>query len=409
MNTPKIRFKGYTDAWEQRKLGDFGEATGGTSIESEFSEDGIYKVINIGSYSEDSTYRDQGIRAIDSEKTKNRVLNAGDLTMILNDKTASGNIIGRALLIEESGVYVYNQRTERIEIYKDKYDAAYIYEMLNAPEIRDKIIKQSQGNTQIYVNWSAISQTEYLVPKFEEQCRIGEFLQKLGTLITLHQRKCDSLNAVKKYMLQKMFPKQGESVPEIRFKGFTGAWEQRKIGDIARNTYGGGTPKTSVEEYWNGNIPWIQSSNLKENELFSVDIQKRITETGLHKSATQLVPGNSIAVVSHVGVGKLVFMPMEYTTSQDFISLSDLKTEPKFTCYALHRRLQQDLHIVQGSAIKGITKDDLLIKEINVPRFEEQEKIGSYFYSLDNLIALHQRKCDNLKELKKFMLQNMFP
>ena len=116
-------------------------------------------------------------------------------------------------------------------------------------------------------------------------------------------------------------------MPKLRFKGFTDDWEQRKLGDIAGTTYGGGTPKTSVEEYWNGDIPWIQSSNLTENELFSVDIQKQITETGLNKSAAQLVPGNSIAVVSHVGVGKLVFMPMEYTTSQDFISLSDLQTD----------------------------------------------------------------------------------
>lgn len=121
---PEMRLPGFTEAWEQRKLSDFGKATGGTSIESEFSEDGLYKVISIGSYSEDNIYRDQGIRVIDSDKTRSRVLNEGDLTMILNDKTASGNIIGRALLIEESGVYVYNQRTERIEIDHDNYDSA---------------------------------------------------------------------------------------------------------------------------------------------------------------------------------------------------------------------------------------------------------------------------------------------
>ena len=113
---PSIRFCGFTDDWEPCKLDDFGKATGGTSIESEFSEDGIFKVISIGSYSEDSTYRDQGIRAIKSEKTMSRVLKKDDITMILNDKTASGNIIGRVLLIDESGVYVYNQRTERIEV-----------------------------------------------------------------------------------------------------------------------------------------------------------------------------------------------------------------------------------------------------------------------------------------------------
>ncbi len=200
-NVPEIRFKGFTEAWEQRKLSDFGKATGGTSIESEFSEDGLYKVISIGSYSEDNIYRDQGIRVIDSDKTRSRVLNEGDLTMILNDKTASGNIIGRALLIEESGVYVYNQRTERIEIDHDNYDSLFIYEMLNAPAIRDKIIKQSQGNTQIYVNWPTISLTEYLVPQIEEQREIGKYFSELDNLITLHQCKCDKYSNIKKGMM----------------------------------------------------------------------------------------------------------------------------------------------------------------------------------------------------------------
>lgn len=185
---PEIRFNGFTQAWEQRKLGDFGKATGGISIESEFSEDGIYKVISIGSYSENSIYNDQEIRAVKSDKTSNRVLNKNDLTMILNDKTTSGNIIGRVLLIEKSGIYVYNQRTERIEINKNEYDPLFLYEMLNAPNVREKIIKQAQGNTQIYVNWSAITMLDYMIPSKKEQVEIGQFLHSIGNLITLHQR-----------------------------------------------------------------------------------------------------------------------------------------------------------------------------------------------------------------------------
>ena len=202
---PEIRFKGFTEAWEQRKLEDFGKATGGTSIESEFSEDGVYKVISIGSYSENSVYNDQGIRAIKSDKTSNRVLNRNDLTMILNDKTTSGNIIGRVLLIEESGIYVYNQRTERIEINLDEYDPVFLYEMLNAPNIREKIIKQAQGNTQIYVNWTAISLLEYMIPSKEEQVKIGEYLHSISNLITLHQQKCKQLQIIRKFMLQNIF------------------------------------------------------------------------------------------------------------------------------------------------------------------------------------------------------------
>ena len=199
------------------------------------------------------------------------------------------------------------------------------------------------------------------------------------------------------------------NTPNIRFKGFSEDWEQRKLGDIVGNVIGGGTPKTSIDEYWNGDIPWIQSSNVQENEMFDFDIPKSITQLGLEKSAAKLVPANSIAVVTHVGVGKLVFVPFPYTTSQDFTSLAELKTDPQFTCYSLFKRLQDDLHIVQGSAIKGITKEDLLSKLILVPEKDEQCKIGKYFRDLDNLIILNQRKCDSLKQVKKYMLQKMFP
>ena len=218
MQNPSIRFHGFTQDWEMRKLEKFGKATGGTSMESEFSKDGIYKVISIGSYSEDSVYCDQGIRAVKSDKTQSRILNMGDLTMILNDKTSSGNIIGRVLLIDNSGIYVYNQRTERIEVDTKVYDSLFLYEMLNAPQIRDKIVKQSQGNTQIYVNWSSISETEYVVPKIDEQKRIGVFFSNIDRLITLHQCKYDKLLNVKKSMLEKMLSQFHKFVFKVLLK-----------------------------------------------------------------------------------------------------------------------------------------------------------------------------------------------
>lgn len=176
-------------SWEQCKLNDFGDSTSGTSIESEFVDNGKYKVISIGSYSEDSTYNEQGLRAKESDKTKKRVLNENDLTMILNDKTSSGRIIGRVLLIENSDLYVFNQRTQRIEPNTEKYDSLFLYEMLNAPLIRNKIFKSSQGNTQIYVNWSNIKELEYCVPNLQEQKKLGYLFKQVDNLITLHQRK----------------------------------------------------------------------------------------------------------------------------------------------------------------------------------------------------------------------------
>lgn len=197
--------------------------------------------------------------------------------------------------------------------------------------------------------------------------------------------------------------------PEIRFKGYTDEWEQRKLSELSEKTFGGGTPKTSNESFWKGNIPWIQSSDLIEGSLFDVKPRKHISQEAVDKSATKLVPENSVAIVTRVGVGKLVFMPFSYATSQDFLSLSNLKTESQFTVYALYKKLQSELNAVQGTSIKGVTKDELLAKKVTIPCYEEQEKIGSYLHSLDNLITLHQRKCDEVKSLKKYMLQKMFP
>ena len=245
-------------------------------------------------------------------------------------------------------------------------------------------------------------------PSEAEQKKIAAYFDDLDHLITLHQRKCEQTKTLKKYMLQKMFPQDGEKVPQIRFEGFTEDWEQRKLSEIALQTYGGGTPKTANEEFWKGNIPWIQSSDLIEERLFNVKPRKYISQEAISKSSTKLVPQNSIAIVTRVGVGKLAFMPFSYATSQDFLSLSELKIEPKFAVYALYKMMRLVSNEVQGTSIKGITKDELLAKEILIPDCEEQKKIGAYLHNLDHLITLHQRKCDELKEVKKFMLQNMF-
>lgn len=203
---PELRFEGFSGKWEKKKLLELGESTSGVSMESEFNKNGQLKVISIGSYSEKSKYIDQGIRSSINNKTSNRILNKNDLTMILNDKTASGNIIGRVLLIEENNVYIYNQRTERIEVYKEKFNPNFLYHMLNSNYIRSKIIKLAQGNTQIYVNWSTIKEIEYLIPKaYNEQKLIGQYFSKLDKLIELSKEKLEKLKNVKESLLDKMF------------------------------------------------------------------------------------------------------------------------------------------------------------------------------------------------------------
>ncbi len=206
-----------------------------------------------------------------------------------------------------------------------------------------------------------------------------------------------------------MFPQQGEAVPEIRFKGFSGEWEKSCLENLCADIYGGGTPRISISEYWNGGIPWIQSSDISENQVGSVKSRKNITESGLSNSATKLIPGESIAIVTRVGVGKIVLMNNEYATSQDFLSLSKLKVDPLYAVYSIWKKLQSEKLSVQGTSIKGITKKELLSKEICVPNHKkEQTKIGTLFKHLDTLLAQHQAQLKKLNNIKQACLAKMF-
>ena len=218
-------------------------------------------------------------------------------------------------------------------------------------------------------------------PSRIEQESISAFFSVLDNLITLHQRQ-PFLHS----------PPDISLIVQLTPPFYTFSWEQRKVSELAEKTYGGGTPSTLNEAYWDGDIPWIQSSDVVDGRLFGVVPRKRITQYGLNNSATQLVPKNSIAIITRVGVGKLAFMPYSYATSQDFLSLSKLNAEPLFTVYACYKKLQSELNAVQGTSIKGITKDELLAKTVMVPQYAEQQQIGAFFSQLDNLITLHQRQ-----------------
>ena len=407
--TPKLRFKGFTDDWEQRKLNDFGIATGGTSIESEFVDGGTYKVINIGSYSEESVYNDQGLRVNKTDKTKSRILNKYDLTMILNDKTASGNIIGRVLLIDQDNTYVYNQRTERIEVDTKDFLPMFLYHMLNAPEQRKYIVKASQGNTQIYVNWSTISNIDYMIPQLLlEQEKIANLFSLINKDITLHQRKLEKLKLNKSALLQKLFPQKGCTIPDVRFKGFTDAWEQRKLGDVAIIT-GGGTPSTNVPEYWNGDIDWYSPVEIGKNRYVSKSTQK-ITKLGLEKSSAKLLPIGTVLFTSRAGIGNTAILQAEGCTNQGFQSITpDSKELDTYFLYTMTPRLKRYGEVTgAGSTFVEVSGKQMEKMSLVLPSLEEQKQIGRFFRTIDDSITLHQRKLDCLISIKKGLLQQLF-
>ena len=366
--------------WKQRKLGDVAEIIGGgtpkTSINDYWDgEINWYAPAEIGNLIYVSSSQ-RKITKLGLNKSSAKILPVG--TVLFTSRAG----IGKTAILACEGCT--NQGFQSIVPRKGMLDSYFIF--VRTEELKRYAETVGAGSTFVEVSGKQMMDMELMLPiTIEEQQKIGNYFAEIDSLITFHHRKLNILNKICRY-----------------------AWEQRKLGEIAAETYGGGTPKTSNEGFWKGNIPWIQSSDLIDECLFDVKPRKCISQEAVSKSATKLVPQNSIAIVTRVGVGKLAFMPFSYATSQDFLSLSGLKTNPEFTVYALYKMMQLVSNEVQGTSIKGVTKDELLAKKIMIPCCNEQKKIGVYLHNLDHLITLHQQKCEELKKIKKFMLQKMF-
>ncbi|MFC2680951.1 restriction endonuclease subunit S [Limosilactobacillus vaginalis] len=396
---PQLRFKGFTDPWDKRYLGDYVvDYTEKTTQENQFP------VL--------TSSQQQGI-VLQSEYFSDR--------QVTTDENIGYFVLPRGYFTyrsrSDNNIFVFN-RNDII----DKGIISYFYpvfDLINADSnfflrrINNGLNRQlaiaAEGTGQHVLSLKKFKKMETRFPSLPEQKQIGEFLECLDDLITVNQRKLAKLKELKQGYLQKLFPKNGSKFPQLRFKGFTDPWEQRKLSDFSKTTYGGGTPKTAVTEYWDGNIPWIQSSNLTVDDVQEVNLDKFITDDAIKNSAAKLIPANSIAIVTRVGVGKLTLMKQEFATSQDFLSLSELHVDEQFGLYSIYKLLQKELNNIQGTSIKGMTKADLMTKDIMIPvEKDEQIKIGSFFKQLDHLITLHQRKLEKLQELKKGYLQKMF-
>ena len=407
--TPKSQ---NTPTWEQRKLAELTKTiTTGKSVNSDEGEvsDGDIGVLKTSCVSYDRFNPSESKPVVKSEQQLVKCAVEKDSVIVSRMNTPER--VGACGYVSTDFPNLFlPDRLWKLK-FQDTVDTYFVYMMLVSSAYKEKITSMASGTSGSMYNIpkETFLNLQLVIPaKIDEQKQLGRILKKIDSLITLHQRKYEKLVNIKKSMLDKMFPKNGASVPEIRFKGFTDPWEQRKISELAEKTYGGGTPTTSNEAFWNGNIPWIQSSDIVDGKLMGVEPRKYITQTGLNSSATQLVPKDSIAIITRVGVGKLAYMPFSYSTSQDFLSLSKLNTEPFFTVYACYKKLQSELNTVQGTSIKGITKDELLAKTISVPVYSEQKQIGSFFTQLDTLITLHQRKLEKLQNIKKSCLEKMF-
>ena len=415
---PKLRFPGFTGAWEQRKFSEIlaksdGLRRGpfGSALKKEFfissSEYTVYEQNN-------AIYNTWKTRYF---ITPEKFQELHKFQLVPGDFILSGaGTIGRIAQVPANITKgVFNQALIRIRINPEWMDKNFFLIWMQSENMQRKLTQANPGSAMTnLVPMSEIKKWEIIIPSKAEQNKIGEFIQKLNSLITLHQRKLEHLQEQKKGLLQKMFPKNGETVPEVRFPGFTDAWEQRKLGEILSDLYNGQTPSRNVKSYWKGDIPWLTSGEL--NHGIVEETIEKISESGKKAANLRLIPSGTI-VIAITGLeapgtrGNCAILGIDTTVNQSVMALvvkNNIDTQFVFQWY---KKIGEEYGIryTQGTKQQSYNYDLVKILPITIPTTtEEQQKIGSFFNQLDSLIALHQRKLDHLELMKKGLLQQMF-
>ena len=246
------------------------------------------------------------------------------------------------------------------------------------------------------------------LPNFDEQSAIGSLFRTLDDLLVSYKDNLTNYQSLKAVMLSKMFPKAGQTVPEIRLDGFEGEWEEKKLGEIV-DIVGGGTPDTNVKEYWNGEINWFSPTEVG-NSIYLDTSEKRISELGLQKSSAKILPANrTILFTSRAGIGSVGIITKDSTTNQGFQSLVIKEGIDIYFLFSYSSEITRyALKHSAGSTFLEISGKELGKMDIIIPTLKEQQAIGAYFSNLDQLISSHQDKITQLETLKKKLLQDMF-
>ena len=421
MSKPKIRFKGFADDWEQRKLGKiFVSMQNNTLSRADLSYDrGIAMNIHYGDilvkFGEVIDIKSERLPMILDEtildKYKSSALKNGDI--IIAD-TAEDETVGKcteiAGLSDEyviSGLHTIPYRPLQ------KFAFGYLGYYMNSTFYHNQLLPLMQGIKVTSISKVSLQNTVIIYPKSKvEQAAIGKYFYNLDNLITLHQRKCDEIKKLKKYMLQNMFPQDEEKIPKIRFAGFTDDWEQRKLGEIGKASSGIGFPDN--EQGGKEGIPFYKVSdmNLEGNEIEMTVSNNYVTEEQIARK--KWLPLNDLPAMYFAKVGAAVMLNRKRLCRFPFLFDNNtmaysLKKEHWDANFAKAEFAIIDLtKLVQVGALPSYNASDVESIKIMIPSLTEQAKIGEYFSNLDQLITLHQRKCDELKKMKKFMLQNMF-
>ena len=385
MKEPIFRFKGYTDDWVQRKLGEITTKIGSGKTPRGGSE----------------AYVDDGISLIRSQNVHDDVVDLSDVVYIDEETNKSmenslvmyndvllnitGASIGRSAVYKGSEPANVNQHVCIIRPTED-YSSDFIQMNLASSNGQKQIDSSQAGGAREGLNFQQIGKMEFAFPSVDEQNKIGTYFSNLNNLIALHQRKCEALTELKKGMLQKMFPRNGKKVPEFRFKGFTGDWEQRKLGEIA-DIVTGTTPSTKDKSNYDGDFMFVSPVDIQGNRYVD-DTVTTLTETGF-SAGRKLRAGTSLFVSIGSTIGKVAQLRQEAVTNQQINAVAPLESMDDDFVYTLLENTSDNIKLLSSTqAVPIINKTTFSEVEISFPSKLEQEQIGNYFTKLDNLIAL---------------------
>ena len=402
--TPAVRFIGFAEDWEQRKLGDLGTITTGstpsTAIPDYYSDDGIVWVTPTD-ICENITF-ESARKLSDLGQQVGRVV---PKNTILVTCIAS---IGKNTMLGNTGSF--NQQINGLTPNENECDPYFL--LTESALWSAKMKSSAAAGTMQIVNRTEFSELKTWLPSLIEQQAISDFFRQLDHLITLHQRKYEKLKNIKKSMLEKMFPKNGSNVPEIRFKGFTDAWEQRKLGEFGK-TYSGLSGKTK-DDFGHGEAKFVTYMNVFSN---SVCLPNMTEAVEIDDKQNKVLFGDVLFTTSsetpeEVGMSSVWLENAEniYLNSFCFGYRPTKEFNPYYLAYMLRSPSIREkiTFLAQGISRYNISKNKIMDIEIPIPSIVEQKQIGEHFRTLDSLITLHHRKLEKLEQIKQAMLHKMF-
>lgn len=408
---PALRFAGFEGDWEQRKLIEIMELLpNNTFSRADLSNEGSVRNIHYGDilikFAETLSIAKDQIPYISKTKKVQNIneykLQNGD---IIFADAAEDETVGKCSeLIDVSNETVVSGLHTIACRPTINFAKGYLGYFLNAPCYHAQLLPFMQGIKVLSLSKSALLQTEIWFPKQIEQVCIASLFCSINDLITLHQRKLEKLKNIKASLLKKMFPAKGKTISALRFVGFAESWKQQKLGDVT-TSYSGGTPTVGIKAYYDGQIPFIRSAEINSNctELF-------ISEEGLNNSSAKLVSeGDILYALYGATSGEVGRARLKGAINQAILAIKPLPGyDVEYLTQWLRKSKQNIIEIYlqggQGNLSGAIVKE----LTIDFPSYTEQQKIGTLFRSLNNLITLYQRKLEKLKNIKTSFLEKMF-